>query len=144
MRVIIFLAVLAATVSVGHSNPADSLSRLSGMHERENRAQLRRMLGVDPARTPWCGAAAAWAVKRAGRKPPTEPMHARSWRKYGRAVAISNARRGDVVLLRNRRGHHVSIVTHMAQGKICAIGGNQSNRVQESCYSMRNVVAVRR
>lgn len=141
--------ILAAALLVGFASPclatpADQISKLNGMHERSNRAALKRTLGVDPARIPWCGAAAAWAVRKAGRKPPAGYMRAIAWRGYGKAVSMSHARRGDVLVLRNKRGHHVTILTRKAKGKICAIGGNQGNRVKESCYSARAVVAVRR
>lgn len=137
-------ALLVALQSPSLASPADNLQKLSGMHERSNRAQLKKILGIDPARIPWCGAAVAWAVKKAGRKPPAAPLRAISWRSYGKSVTISSARRGDVFVVRNRRGHHVSIVTKKSAGKICGIGGNQSNQVKESCYGARSVVAVRR
>lgn len=145
MRLMILAAALLAALH-GHAlaTPADQITKLSGMHERSNRAALKRTLGVDPARIPWCGAAAAWAVRKAGRKPPAGYMRAIAWRGYGKAVSMSHARRGDVLVLRNRRGHHVTILTRKAGGKVCAIGGNQGNKVKESCYSARAVVAVRR
>lgn len=145
MKALVFAAALAATISHAHATPADNLSKLTGMHERQNRAQLKRILGIDPARIPWCGAAVSWAVRKAGRKPPAAPLKAISWRSYGKAVTLSSARRGDVVVVRNRRGHHVAIITRQPnKGKVCALGGNSSNRVKETCYSARAVVAVRR
>ena len=144
MRAIIIAAILSVTIQSSYATPADNLAKLSGMHERSNRVQLRKILGIDPARIPWCGAAVAWAVKKAGRKPPAAPLRAISWRSYGKSVTLSSARRGDVVVVRNRRGHHVALVTRKKGGAVCMVGGNQSNRISEKCVSARSIVAVRR
>lgn len=145
MRPILMAAALFVALQCPSlATPADQISKLTGMHERSNRAALKRTLGVDPVRVPWCGAAVAWAVRKAGRKPPAGYMRAISWKQYGKAVTIRAARRGDIVVVKNRRGNHVSIVTKVSGGKVCATGGNQSNRVKQSCYSARSVVAVRR
>ena len=139
----IFAAAIAVSTPV-HATPADTLAKLSGLHERANRSQLKKILGIDPARIPWCGAAVAYAVKKAGRKPPQAPLKAISWRSYGNAVSLSSARRGDVVVVRNRRGNHVALLTRKQGNSVCIVGGNQSNRVSEKCVSARAVVAIRR
>lgn len=146
MKALFFAAALAATIPHAHATPADTLSKLSGMHERQNRAQLKKSLGVDPARVPWCGYAVAYAIRKASpsKKPPAGYPRAISWARWGKAVTLSSARRGDVVVVKNRRGHHVALITSASKGKVCMIGGNQSSRVSEKCVSARSVVAVRR
>lgn len=123
--------------------PADLLvvaSRYVGQTERGNRGTLKALLGVDPRLVKWCGAFVAAMARKAGYRPPGAHNIAASWSRFGRSVGVKNARRGDVVVLRG----HVTIFTKFKGGKICGIGGNQSNAVRESCYPMRRVVTVRR
>ena len=58
------LAQLSSVPIVG------SILSMVGLHEHRNRGQLRSRIGVDPARTPWCGFLMGWAVRQAGRTPP--------------------------------------------------------------------------
>lgn len=111
-----------------------------GLHERSNRSRIRSMIGVDPVRIPWCGAFATFVVRKAGRKPPKGHNMARSWLGYGKPVKLSAAKAGDVVVL----GRHVGFFHSVMRGKVCLIGGNQSNRVQTSCYASRKIRGIRR
>lgn len=126
--------------------PAESASLLNaaqkyvGLHERSNNATLRKVLGVNPARVPWCGYFITALVRKIGGKIPSGNGRAISWRNIGKPVTLSSARRGDLVVMRN----HVTIYTKRTKGRVCGIGGNQSNRVRESCYSAGRVLAVRR
>lgn len=141
---------------VPKSTPAPLLAQLSsvpivgsilsmvGLHEHRNRGQLRSRIGVDPARTPWCGFLMGWAVRQAGRTPPPGHGLARSWTAYGSSVALSSAQAGDVVVTRTRRGSHVAAFHSHRGDRVCLAGGNQSNRVSVTCVSTGSVVAVRR
>ena len=42
------------------------IKKVEGLHERKNRKTIQAMVGINPATTPWCGAAAAYAVKKTG------------------------------------------------------------------------------
>ncbi len=132
------VAVLAA--------PAQSKSLLSvaqqyiGWHETKNSASLKKLLGVNPRRTPWCAAFLSAVMRQTGRKPPAAPNLSSSWRSYGKAVKLSQARPGDVVVMRG----HVTIFTKRKGNKVCGIGGNQKNMVVESCYPASRVKGVRR
>ena len=140
------IRALAIAMSIALAAPAHSadlvsvMARYEGMHERTNRAALKKMLGVNPSATPWCGAMLTYVVKRAGKRPPAGSFKAANWRSYGKSVKRSNARRGDVAVVRG--GRHVIAFTHWQGGKACGIGGNTSNRVKRACYG--GVVAVRR
>ena len=141
---------------VPKSTPAPLLAQLSsvpivgsilsmvGLHEHRNRGQLRSRIGVDPARTPWCGFLMGWALRQAGRTPPPGHGLARSWTAYGSSVALSSAQAGDVVVTRTRRGSHVAAFHSHRGDRVCLAGGNQSNRVSVACVSAGSVVAVRR
>lgn len=149
--VIWFLAMTASVIVVfiDRSNMAQAkemhtvAAKYTGLHERKNNRALRRLLGVNPARVPWCGYFVATVARQAGKRPPRGFPAARSWTRFSKPVRPSQARRGDVVVVKNRRWH-VGIFHSRKNGKVCLLGGNQSNGVRVSCYPSRRVRAVRR
>jgi len=127
-----------STTGPGGKDMATIAGEYDGLHEREDRAELTRLVAVDPARVPWCGAFAAAVATKAGHKPPAGHLQARQWATFG--YATGTPRRGDVVVMRN----HVTFYTRTVGGRVCGIGGNQGNAVQEGCFSARSVIAIRR
>lgn len=121
-----------------------AIEKVVGLHERKNNKTIRRMVGVNPARIPWCGGAVAYAVRKAGGKPVKGHLGAKNWTRFGKAVSLKNARKGDIVVLRTKRGHHVSIYKGRSKGRVTLCGGNQSNRFKCSNYRTSSVRAVRR
>lgn len=122
-----------------------AIKKLEGLHERKHRRQIKRIVGVDPVRTPWCGAAVAYAVRKAGGVPVKGHLGAANWKRFGKAVKRSGARKGDIVVYRFKRGHHVAIFSHFTKaGRHVACGGNQSNRFKCSSYRNSSMKAVRR
>lgn len=121
-----------------------AIEKVVGLHERKNNKTIRRMVGVNPARIPWCGGAVAYAVRKAGGKPVKGHLGAKNWSRFGKAVSLKNARKGDIVVLRTKRGHHVSIYKGRSKGRVTLCGGNQSNRFKCSNYRTSSVRAVRR
>lgn len=124
-----------------------ALKQIEGLHERKHRKALQARLGVNPARVAWCGYAIAYSVKKARQKPVRGYPSARSWERFGTPVRLSQARKGDIVTVYSRRARskrHVGLYSHRSKGRVCLIGGNQSNRVKVSCYSAKLVRAVRR
>jgi uncharacterized protein (TIGR02594 family) len=138
ITVLVFAISLPAYASA--SNLLTAAKAYVGLDERTNTAALTRVLGVNPRRVPWCGFFVAAMVKRTGGKLPPGHGRAISWRHAGSAVTMTSARAGDVVVM----GSHVMIYTRRDGAKVCGVGGNQSNKVRETCYSSRRVVAVRR
>jgi len=152
--------VLAATIAVAgfatsslnfageaHASAArlQAIKRVEGLHERKNRKAIQAMVGINPATTPWCGAAAAYAVRKAGGDPVKYPNKAANWKSFGKGVSLASARPGDVVVLRFKRGYHVGIYSKKAgNGRIEVCGGNMSNKFKCSNYRTANVKAVRR
>lgn len=121
------------------------IKKVLGLHERKHRRQIQAMVGINPATTPWCGAAVGYAVRKTGGTPPRSHNRAISWRKWGTAVSLQNARPGDVVIYRFKRGHHVALFEkHLGKGRHQSCGGNMSNRFKCSAYRNGSVVAVRR
>ena len=142
---IMICAFFIATENVDASpKRLQALQSMDGWHERTNRKALQSRLGVNPAKTPWCGYAVAYAVKKAGGTPVKGYPRAASWKRFGKGVKLSQARKGDIVVIRTKRGHHVSIFTYRKNGRVCLRGGNQSNRMKVSCYRASSVRAVRR
>lgn len=121
------------------------IKKVEGLHERKNRKAIQAMVGINPATTPWCGAAAAYAVRKTGGTPPPGHNRAASWLKFGKPVKLTSARQGDIVVLRFKRGHHVGIFSKdNGNGRIEVCGGNMSNRFKCSNYKKSSVVGVRR
>jgi len=115
-----------------------------GLHESRNNKTLKKVLGVDPSRTPWCGYFLGMVVRTTGKKPPKNYSFARSWVSYGMAVPIKRARPGDVVVVRTGRGYHVGVMQSLTSQGVNLVGGNQSNRVQKSTFPRKAIVAIRR
>ena len=116
-----------------------------GLHERKHRRQIKAIVGVDPVRTPWCGAAVAYSVRKAHQKPPQGYLKASNWRHWGTAVSFSNARPGDVIVYRFKRGYHVAIFEkHLGKGRHSSCGGNMSSSFKCTSYRNSSVKAVRR
>ena len=114
---------------------------------KEGTRRANKAMGVNTRRVPWCGYYVAAVVRKSGRKPVKGYPSARSWERFGTPVKLAHIRPGDIVTVYSRRARskrHVGIYSHRSQGKVCLIGGNQSNRVKVSCYSAKLVRAVRR
>lgn len=118
--------------------------RYSGLHESKNNKALRGILGVNPRRTPWCGHFLHVVANKAGRQSPKSYGFAKSWRSFGYAVPVSQAKPGDVVVVRTGRQYHAGILQSMNKGTAKVLGGNQSGRVQVSNFSKGSIVSVRR
>lgn len=147
MNRFVSLAVLGLLLLTAQAEAAARLAiveRHVGLHERTNRTALRKLMGVDPVRTKWCGYFVAYVVERAGGKAPSGYPAAKSWARWGNGVPVTSARPGDIVVIRTRRGHHVTVYKARVGDRIVGCGGNQSNRVKCSSYSVRAVRAVRR
>lgn len=142
MKIFIIAVILAITSPAqATSGTLEIAKRYIGLSEHKNRKQLKALLGVDPVRTPWCGALTAMVVRKAGRKPPKGANIARSWLRYGKPVKVSMARPGDIVVVSSVR-NHVGIFSHRQGGKMCLVSGNSRNMVRVGCYS--RIQGVRR
>lgn len=118
--------------------------RYVGLHERKHTGKLKKYIGVNPRRTPWCGAFVATVSKRAGKKVPSGHLKAANWKRVGKGVSLKNARKGDIVVIRTKRGYHVGFYVGRKNGRVQVLGGNQSNMVKVSNYRVGSVKTVRR
>lgn len=146
MLVSVLVAAVAAFASPGKlaASMLAEAQKFSGLHEVKNNRKLRAILGVNPARIPWCGYFMGVIVRKTGSEPPRDYSFARAWTKFGYSVSINRAQPGDIVVIRSRIGYHVGLLSDVSKKSVHLIGGNQSNGVQQSQYSRSSVVAVRR
>jgi uncharacterized protein (TIGR02594 family) len=126
---------------------------LVGLHERENRAELRRFLNVDPVRTEWC-AAFVNAVLYVNGVPGSEsvsdnPLLARSFLDWG--TEVYEPKMGDVVVFPRGReswqGHVGFYVKTQVIDDIdywVILGGNQDNQVSYELFPAYRAISVRR
>lgn len=140
--------IAAAVVISNPFEPAASMlneaKKFSGLHEIRNNRTLRAMLGINPARTPWCGYFMGLVARKSGRQPPRNYTFARAWTTFGTSVSVNRAQPGDVVVVRTSRSYHVGVLSNLSKQWVQLVGGNQSGRVQQSQFSRRSIVAVRR
>lgn len=115
-----------------------------GKHEVEDNAQLKALLGIDPAKTAWCAAFVNVIERKCGRK-GTGKLAARSFLTYGDEV--STPQLGDIVIFKRGKlpwqGH---VGYYMSQDKngILVLGGNQSNKVCYKYYAKDALLGFRR
>lgn len=96
--------------------------------------------------TAWCSAFLNWCAMKAGYEYTTK-LNARSWQHIGIEVPKNEWKLGDVVVLwrsspESWKGH-VGLYIRHDENYIYLLGGNQSNRVTISKYSISRVIAVR-
>lgn len=92
--------------------------------------------------TPWCGTFVAECMRASGYTYPTLYMRAMSWASWGDEVKLPI--RGCVVVFQRQGGGHVGFVEGQdAKGNLMVLGGNQSNMVRVSPFSVDRVVAYR-
>lgn len=119
--------------------------RYIGLHESKNTGTLRRAMGINPRTVPWCGGFVELVVKRTGGKPVSGALRAKNWSRYGRKVSsVRRARKGDVVVIRTRRGYHVGFYAGHTGSHVKILGGNQSNRVKISNFRLSSIYTIRR
>ena len=147
MKVFAYLLVAVFALTTVTPASAELLSqaqRYNGLHESKNNKTLRNILGVNPRSTPWCGYFLNHIATKAGRKPPKSFALARSWTSFGYAVPVKDAKPGDVVVVRTGKRYHAGVLKRLSGKTAEILGGNQSNRVQVSNFSRKQIVSVRR
>lgn len=133
-RVLVLLFTLTFANSA-HADLLSTMSRFDGMHERTNRVELRKTIGVDPSIVPWCGYMLSYVVKKNGKTPPSNAGSASAWKNYGTPVSRSKVRIGHAIAV-VRGGLHVGVyVGTDKRGRTCVMAGNTTNRTKKACYS---------
>ena len=145
VAVCVFVTASPNLVSEAKAGGAYSIAkRYVGLHEAKHTRKLTKAVGVNPRRTPWCGAFVGAVLKRAGKSVPNGYMKAASWKRAGKGVSLKKARKGDVVVVRTKYGNHVGFYAGQKNGRVLLLGGNQSNQVKITGYRVGSVQSVRR
>jgi uncharacterized protein (TIGR02594 family) len=94
--------------------------------------------------TPWCSSFVNWVLKQAGYN-GTNSAAAKSWLNWG--VAVANPTAGVITVIRKKipggdaatgssSGFHVGFFVSLSAAHIRILGGNQSNQVKYSNFSL--------
>lgn len=115
-------------------------------HEVTNNQTLKTLMGIDPAKTPWCAYFVYAILRKCGFNFKTKGT-ARSLLKVGKPVKLEDAREGDIVVL--KRGWlpwqgHVGLYAGKNGDNIRLLGGNQSNKVCYKWYKLKKLLGIRR
>lgn len=136
------------------NNIVDTADLYIGMHERTNRRDLRKFVGVDPVSTEWC-AAFVNSVLEKNSVPGSElvsenPLMARSFMNWGED-ARDDPKTGDIVVFprggNNWQGHVGFFVISYFENDVeyyIILGGNQNDEVSYEAYEAKKAIAVRR
>ena len=126
-----------------------------GLEEREDRTEIRALVGVDPVRVEWCAAFVNAVLELDGIEGSSSvsnnPLMARSFITWGDTVDRSQIRRGDVVVFprgnvswQGHVGFYVESQTVRGREYWVILGGNQDNTVSYQLFNPRRAIAVRR
>jgi uncharacterized protein (TIGR02594 family) len=119
-----------------------------GSHPRIQRAieLAARWLDDDDSQTAWCGCLRGLWGLETGTGVPHSHYRAAAWTRWGKAVTLTAAGRGETVILTRPGGHHVGLFDSLsADGlSVMVLGGNQGNKVSVAPYKRSMVVGVRR
>jgi len=153
MRVIVILMAgwLSSGCTVRDLDPTASAQTFIGLQERQDRQELRDLIGVDPVRTEWC-AAFVNAILEIDGIPGSEsvsdvPLMARSFLNWGEPVNPEDIQRGDVVIFpRGNEGWkgHVGFFIAEEKGHWIILGGNQRNEVRYDYFKPSRALGIRR
>lgn len=141
MVLALFVSFATGHADQAHGTTVGVAKTYQGMHEGKNSGSLTRFLKVNPRKTPWCAAFANAVLKKAGKK-GSGSLTARSFFAWGKRVTTPQP--GDVVIIKTKRGYHVGFFVGRKGNQVLVIGGNQSNSVKITAYSIRSVAQFRR
>jgi uncharacterized protein (TIGR02594 family) len=120
-----------------------------GLHERQDRYQLRELVGVDPARIAWCAAYVDYVLETFHEVQGTGSLLAKSYLRWG--IPVSEPDLWDVVVFeRNGPGWEGHVGFYMGQTKVNGkvyywiLGGNQNDAVTIELYPESEVLGIRR
>ena len=161
MRNAAFIISLAAIMSGCGSTMTTSDSVITaqpyiGLQERQDRSELRELVGVDPVRTEWCAAFVNAILEIDGVPNLNDqtnypPLMARSFLYWGERVETDDIQRGDIVVFprgnegwKGHVGFYVETQTVNGKDYYVILGGNQNNEVRYDLYSPNRALGIRR
>jgi len=125
-----------------------------GLHERQNRKEIKELVGVDPVYTEWCAAFVNAVLEESGvesNKDHRYPLTARAFLDWGQKVPRAEIQPGDIVIFprgnQGWQGHVGFFIKSETIGGITyymILGGNQSNKVSIKAYRASRALGIRR
>ena len=124
-----------------------------GLQERQDRKEIRELVGVDPVRTEWCAAFVNAVLNESG-IPGSEsvsnvPLMARSFLTWGETIQDPKA--GDLVVFPRGKvgwqghvGFYVGSIYRNDVEYYRILGGNQNNSVNIEIYPASKALGIRR
>jgi uncharacterized protein (TIGR02594 family) len=103
-------------------------------------------LDSDDSKTAWCGCIRGLWAMETGTGMPSAHYRARNWLNWGEEVRLTDAQRGDTVVLIRDGGYHVALFDHLSTDRtqVYLLGGNQGNEVNVRSFNVALVRGVRR
>jgi uncharacterized protein (TIGR02594 family) len=155
-RLIVFfsLLILLSCSPDINSDISAQAKQYVGLHEYNDRKEIKKLVGVDPVRIEWC-AAFVNAVLGLQNIPGSEsvssvPLMARSFLKWGDEVK-GRPRKGDIIVFprgnKNWQGHvgfYIQTILVNGEEKYVILGGNQDNTINYATYSPSKALGIRR
>ena len=158
-RKITRLAMLASLLFISSCVPTSSdisaeARQYVGLHEYNDRKEIKNLVGVDPVRIEWCAAFVNAVLDlqniRGSESVSDAPLMARSFLKWGKKVEGQPAK-GDIVIFprgnKNWEGHvgfYIETILVNGKEKWVILGGNQDNTVNYATYSPDSALGIRR
>lgn len=134
-------------------HPVETAVALYGLHEKQHRAELKKLIGVDPRRYEWC-AAFVNSILALHDIPGSEsvsehPLLARSFLDWG--IPTDEPEYGDIVILtrgnagwQGHVGFYIDTIYVDGVKKILVLGGNQNNQVGFDEYNASRLLGFRK
>ena len=145
---------LAGCIQTPIQEPTARAEEYLGLHERQNRQQLKELLDVDPVRTEWCAAFVNAILELEGIPNNDEhkyPLTARAFLDWGNSINPQDVKPGDIVVLprgnqgwQGHVGFYVTTVDTNKGQRWVILGGNQSNSVRYDLYDPKRALGIRR
>lgn len=139
--------------STKNPRPVDTAVALDGLDEKQHRAEIKQLIGVDPRHYEWC-AAFVNSVLALHNIPGSEsvsehPLLARSFLEWG--IPTDQPEYGDIVILtrgnagwQGHVGFYIDTIVIDGVEKILVLGGNQNNRVGFDEYNASRLLGYRK
>ena len=155
-NLIIISAILLMGCTTAIDDSVVTAQPYIGLQERQDRTEIRELVGVDPVRTEWCAAFVNAILEKDGipnlnNQSKYPPLMARSFLYWGERVERKDVQRGDVVVfprgLEGWKGHvGFYVETRINNGKEywVILGGNQENQVRYDLYPASRAIGIRR
>jgi uncharacterized protein (TIGR02594 family) len=157
---ILFIVFLCSCSNVNNQpnylDTVDTAGMMLGMHERKDRTELKRLMGVDPVTYEWCAAFVNMILNLHGingsESVSNSPLMARSFLQWGQSVEKANIMRGDIVVFprgnKGWQGHvgfYVETINKNGIDYYVILGGNQDdNSVSVDIYPASRAIGIRR